>query len=317
MLLISPDDIKTHLTYAACIPAMKDAMIQLANGKTEQMLRNILPLGGGNMFGIMAGTLGPGRAFGSKLVGVTPERTDPPVPSHQGVVVVFDPATRAPVCQAEAGTITAIRTACASAMATDLLALSYASILTIMGTGEQAHHHALAIAEVRPLSEVRVWGRDQEKADQLAAEIGRDLGISTSAFTDGQKACQGAHIICTVTASWEPVLFADWVSPGAHINLVGSSYDGPRECDDAVIKIARVIADSTPSVQAQGAELRHAIASGVVGEDHLVGEIGEIASGRLQGRVSPDDITLYNSLGHIVQDIAATALVFERMKEVG
>ena len=202
-------------------------------------------------------------------------------------------------------------------MATDLLALSYASVLTIMGSGEQAYHHALAIAQVRPLSEIRIWGRDQAKADKLAAEIARDLDTSTMAFTNGEEACNGAHIICTVTASWEPVLFADWVSPGAHVNLVGSSFDGPRECDDALIKSARVIADSTQSVQAQGAELRHAIASGVVGDDHLLGEIGEVASGKLQGRVSPDDITLYNSLGHIVQDIAATALVFERMKETG
>lgn len=317
MLLINPEDIQKHLSYRACIAALKDAMIQLANGETEQMLRNILPLGGGNMFGIMAGTLGPGRAFGSKLVGVTPERTDPPVPSHQGVVVVFDPATRAPACQAEAGAITAIRTACASAMATDLMALSYASILTIMGTGEQAHHHALAIAEVRPLSEVRIWGRDQAKAEALAAEIAREIDIPTSAFSDGKQACEGAHIICTVTASWEPVLFADWVSPGTHINLVGSSFDGPRECDDALMKAARLIADSTPSVRAQGAEFRHAIASGVIGDDHLLGEIGEVAARRVEGRVTADDITIYNSLGHIVQDIAATALVFERMKEAG
>lgn len=317
MLLISPDDIKQHLTYGACIPAMKEAMIQLAKGETEQMLRNILPLGGGNMFGIMAGTLGPGRAFGSKLIGVTPVRTDPSLPSHQGVVVLFDPDTRAPACQAEAGTITAIRTACASAMATDLLARPDASALTIMGTGEQAHHHALAIAEIRKLSEIRIWGRDLDKADALAADIARDLSVPATGFIDGEAACAEADIICTVTASWEPVLFADWVSPGTHINLVGSSFDGPRECDDALIRVSRVIADSTASVQAQGAELRHAIAAGVISDDHLLGEIGEVAMGKLQGRVSPDDITLYNSLGHIVQDIAATALVFDRMKDLG
>ena len=316
MLLISPDDIRKYLTYRDCIPVMKSAMMQLSDGQTEQMLRNILPLGAGNMFGIMAGTLGPGQPFGSKLISVTPEREDMTTPSHQGVVVLFDPVTNSPACQAEAGTITAIRTASASAMATDILAREDASILTLMGTGEQALHHALAIAEIRQLSEIRVWGRNPERAKSVADEIHEALEISCLAFSSAEEACDGADIISTVTASWEPMLFADWVAPGTHINLVGSSFDGPRECDDALIAASRLIADSTESVRAQGAEFRHALASDAVSENHLLGEIGEVASGRIDGRTGPKDITIYNSLGHIVQDIAATALIYKSMRGI-
>lgn len=314
MILIDADRIRDLLSYRDCIAVMREAMAKLSAGETEQMLRNILPLDQGRMFGVMAGTMGPGGAWGSKLVSVTPERSDPSIPSHQGVVILFDPETGAPACQAEAGAITEIRTASASAMATDVLASPEASELAILGTGGQAYHHALAMLEVRDIKALRIWGRTFEKTEWLTNRLVGETGMDVQACASVQEAALGADIICTVTAAQEPILPAACVKPGAHINLVGSSFDGPREVDDDLVAGSRFFADSRDSVLAQGAELRHAIKSGTVDERHLVGEIGDVLRGKVEGRTSADTVTIYNSLGHIVQDIAVAAFIFEKVR---
>lgn len=317
MIILQPEDISRLLTYRSGIAVMRDAMMKLSSGATKQMLRSILPLGGSKMFGIMGGTLGEGDAFGSKLVSVDPARSDNTLPSHQGVVVVFDPVTLSPVCIAEAGRVTAIRTACASALATDLLAQPDAQTLCILGTGEQAHHHALAIPQVREIRSIRIWGRSGDRAKDLAARIQLETGIPAGAFSDVSVATAGADIICTVTSAHAPVLYSKDVADGAHLNVVGSSFDGPREVDDALVARSRFFADSRDSVVVQGAEFRHALAAGAIAPEHLLGEIGEVALGSLTGRTAPSDVTLYKSLGHIVQDIAATAFLLKAMKEQG
>ncbi len=311
MIFIGAEEIARALSHADCIGVMRAAMARLSSGETRQMLRQILPLEEGRMFGIMGGTLGPGGPFGSKLVSVTPHRGEGGPPSHQGAVVIFDPVTGAPLCQLEAGMITAIRTASASAMASDVLARQDASVLAILGTGEQAWHHACALPVVRSFREIRIWGRSLERAEALALKVRERTGIACSAFSEVAVAVSDADVICTVTGAAEPILTADMVRPGAHVNVVGSSFDGPREIDDALVAAARFFADSRASVLAQGSEIRHAIASGAVPEAHLLGEIGEVLRGTVSGRVHDSDITLYKSLGHIVQDIAAGYHVYQ------
>lgn len=309
MRYFDAETVADHLTYDACIPLMKEAMEKLSLGQTQQMLRQILPLGGGKMYGIMGGALGENASFGSKLVAVTPSTEGRTKSSHQGVVVLFDSETLAPAFLAEAGMVTAIRTASTSAMATDLLANEQAKTLCVLGTGEQALHHALAIPKVRPIEKILIWGRAQDKAQALAEKVCEQTSIPTTATALIQDAVLDADIICTVTAAKEPILESSWIKAGAHINVVGSSFDGPREIDDALVARSRFIADSRESVLAQGSEIRHAIASGVVGEDHVVAEIGEVALGNIPGRLGEDDVTIYKSLGHIVQDIAAASFL--------
>lgn len=311
MIFISADEIAQALSHADCIEVMRAAMARLSSGETRQMLRQILPLEEGRMFGIMGGTLGPGGPFGSKLVSVTPHRGEGGPPSHQGAVVIFDPVSGAPLCQLEAGMITAIRTASASAMATDVLARKDARVLAILGTGEQAWHHACALPVVRDFREIRIWGRSLERAEALASKVRERTGISCLAYSEVTGAVFGADVICTVTGAAEPILTAEMVRAGAHVNVVGSSFDGPREVDDALVAAARFFADSRASVLAQGSEFRHAMASGAVSEAHLLGEIGEVVRGTVSGRVHDSDITLYKSLGHIVQDIAAGYHVYQ------
>ncbi len=228
-----------------------------------------------------------------------------------GLVVLFDPAGGEAVCCVEAGEVTAIRTAAASAVATDALAAPGAERLAVFGTGDQAWTHIGAIACVRRLSKVTIWGRSPEKARALAARVSAELGLVAEAVGEARQAAQDAQVLCTLTASPTPILMSDWVEDGAHLNVVGSSVAGPTEIDDALVARARFFSDYRLGVLAQGGEFLSAKKAGLVGDDHILAEIGEVLSGDKPGRQGDREVTLYKSLGHVVQDLAAAQLLFE------
>jgi ornithine cyclodeaminase/alanine dehydrogenase-like protein (mu-crystallin family) len=307
--LIDAETVRARLSYADCIPLVRAAMIAFSTGQTRQLLRSVIPLAGDHNFGIMPGALGPDGVFGAKLVSVWPENFALGKPSHQGVVVLFDPVSGAPTLVADAGAITAIRTAAASAAATDALARAKATRLTVLGYGEQAHAHVHALAHVRPLADVRVWGRDPDRAAAFATRLSAETRLPVSAAPDVERAVDGADIICTCTNAADPILLGRWLSPGTHVNLVGSSVAGPAEVDADLVALSRFVVDSRPGVLAQGAEFLRAKAQGRVGEDHIAGEIGEVLAGLVPGRQNDRQITAYKSLGHIAQDLAAAAFL--------
>jgi ornithine cyclodeaminase len=311
MRLIDREEVRERLTYEACIPAVRAAMIALSTGETRQLLRAIIPLADGRMFGIMPGAMGERAIFGAKLISVFPENFAKGRQSHQGVVVLFEPESGAPVCVAHAGEVTAIRTAAASAVATDALARPDATRLAILGYGEQAATHAHAIARVRRLESLTVWGRSPELARAFAARMTAELGLPASAEPSAEAAVAEADIVCTVTQAKEPILLGAWLKPGAHVNLVGSSYAGPVEVDDDLVVRSRFVADSREGVLRQGAEFLHAKAAGLIGDDHIVAEIGEVLAGMVPGRRNAEEITAYKSLGHIVQDLASVQVLLD------
>ncbi|WP_421932300.1 ornithine cyclodeaminase family protein [Phenylobacterium sp.] len=311
MRVIGQDEVRERLTYEVAIPIVRAAMIALSAGETRQHLRSIIPLAEGRLFGIMPGALGERGAFGAKLISIFPENFAKGAPSHQGVVVLFDPDSGAPICIAHAGEITAIRTAAASAVATDALARPEAARLAILGYGEQAETHLRALRHVRPIDQVTVWGRSPERAAAFAARMAAETGLPVVACADVESAVAEADVICTVSGSEEPILKGAWVRPGAHLNLVGSSRPGPVEVDEDLVAACRFIADSREGVLAQGAEFLRAKASGRIGDDHVVGEIGQVLSGALPGRQFPEQVTAYKSLGHIVQDLASVQALYK------
>ncbi len=306
MRIIDKEEVARRLTYAACIPIIRQAMIAFSRGETRQLLRAIIPLAQGHVFGIMPGALGASAAFGAKLISVFPDNFAKGVQSHQGVVVLFEPATGAPVCIAHAGEITAIRTAAASAVATEALARPDARRLAILGYGEQAHTHARALQHVRPLEQVRVWGRSPAHTAEFCTRLERELGLPFIPEAHAQAAVADADIVCTVTSAREPILLGSWVKPGTHVNLVGSGMAGPVEVDTDLVVRARFVADSREGVLRQGAEFLKAKEAGVIGDDHVVAEIGQVLDGQIPGRQSASEITVYKSLGHVVQDLATT-----------
>lgn len=305
MRFIDHEEVARRLTYEVAIPIVREAMIAFSTGETRQLLRSIIPLAQGRMFGIMPGALGERAPFGAKIISVYPENFEAGLQSHQGVIVLFEPESGAPVCVVHAGEVTAIRTAAASAVATDALARPEASRMALLGYGEQARTHLRAIAKVRPLDDVLVWGRGPDRAEAFARQMSAELGVQVRSAPDVQAAVAQADIVCTVSAASEPILKGAWLRPGVHVNLVGSSRAGPAEADHDVVSRSRFIADSREGVIAQGAEFLNAKAAGVVGDEHVVGEIGQVLAGQLEGRQSPEQITVYKSLGHIVQDLAS------------
>ncbi len=201
--------------------------MSLSRGDTLQLPRALLPLSAQRLFGVMSGALGAQGAFGAKLISVFRDNTAKGTPSHQGVIVIFDPEDGAPIGIVDAGAVTAIRTAAASAVATDALARREARHLLIVGTGEQAIAHARAIACVRPLASITVWGRNASRAAQAATQISATLQIKVAVVADLESAAREADIICTLTAATQPIVLGAWLKPGAHINIVGSSHAGP------------------------------------------------------------------------------------------
>jgi ornithine cyclodeaminase/alanine dehydrogenase-like protein (mu-crystallin family) len=312
MRFIDREEVARRLTYEVCIPIVRNAMIAFSRGETRQLLRSIIPLADGRLFGVMPGAMGPAAPFGAKLISVFPENFAMGRQSHQGVVILFEPETGAPVCVVHAGEITAIRTAAASAVATDALARKDARHLAILGYGKQAATHARAIGKVRDLESIVVWGRSPERSRAFAERMQAELSVPVSSARDVEEAVADAGIVCTVTAAAEPILKGTWVRPGTHLNLVGSGHAGPSEVDNDLVVRSRFIADSREGVLAQGAEFLRAKAAGLIGDGHIVGEIGQVLAGEIVGRRSAEEITVYKSLGHVVQDLATAWALYSQ-----
>ena len=299
--------VRAGLSYPDCIRVVRDAMAALSAGTTRQLLRTMLSLGPGRTFAQMPGALGEQDMFGTKTISVFADPLAPGKRRHRGLVVLFEPTEGRPVAIADAEEITHIRTAAATAVATDALARADATTLLIVGTGGQAHTHLHALPLVRRFDRVLIWGRTPARVDALVAAFPH---LPCERADDLEAAPRAADVICTLTAAAEPVILGDWVRTGTHVNLVGSSGPGPVEVDSALVVKSRYIADSTASARDAAAEFLVARDAGLVTDDHIVAEIGAVLLGRVRGRTGPADITLYKSLGHAVQDLAAAAHLY-------
>jgi ornithine cyclodeaminase len=312
MRFIDRDEVARRLTYEVCIPIIREAMIAFSKGETRQLLRSIIPLSQGRLFGIMPGAMGAHAPFGAKLISVFQDNFAKGIQSHQGLIILFDPETGAPVCVAHAGEITAIRTAAASAVATEALARKDAHRLAMLGYGEQAATHARAIGKIRKIESIVVWGRSPERARAFAEWIEPELAVPITTAATVKEAVAEADIVCTLTAATEPILKGEWIRPGTHLNLVGSGVAGPTEVDNDLVVRSRFIVDSREGVVHQGAEFLRAKAAGLIGDEHIVAEIGQVLAGEIEGRRSAEEITVYKSLGHVVQDLASAWALYSQ-----
>ena len=259
-------------------------------------------------------------ALAAKLVSLFPGNAGTSLPTHQAVVLVFDPATGQPLALLDGTTITEARTAAGSALATDLLARPDASVLAILGTGAQARAHAEAVVRVRPFREVRIAGRRPERAEELARDLRGELSVDVVAAPDVAAACAGADVVCAATHADEPVVRRELLAPGTHVTSVGYNTAG-REVDAATVADALVVVESRAATLAPppaGArDLLMAIEEGAIGPDHVHAELGELVAGTRPGRTSPEQLTLYKSVGVAVQDAAAAGLVLRAARERG
>ena len=303
--------VRQWLDFPGCIQAVRQAMAALSQDQRAQPLRQITSVREGRMFALMPGLSTGEPGFGAKLISVFRDPAKGGRSAHRGIVTLFEEETGAVVCVADAHEITRIRTACATAVATDALARVDAKTLAIFGCGTQAESHLQALPLVRKFERILVWGRSAEIAKAFAARMAAETGLDISAATDAEAAAQ-CDVICTVTGSPEPVLLREWIKPGTHINAVGSSHLGPMEIDPLLVAASAYFVEYRPSALAAAAEFIRAKELGLVDDSHIQAEIGEVLNGSSAGRSDPAQITLYKSLGHIVQDLAAARYLHDR-----
>jgi alanine dehydrogenase len=313
MLILSRADVEELLDLDALIDALASAMADLSGGRAS--VPNRVAATVDEREGLLAAmpAYAPGvTALTTKLVSLFPRNAGTALPTHQAVIVAFDPTTGEPLALLDGTPITALRTAAGSALSTRLLARKDADVLAIVGTGVQARSHAQAVPLVREFREIRVAGRRAEAAEALAAEL-RAAGRPACPAPSYEQAIDGADVVCATTHALEPVVRGEWVAPGAHVTSVGYDPRG-REVDDALVGGSRIFVESREAalaaVPAGSPDLAQVDAADVV-------EIGEVVAGTAPGRQSPDEVTLYKSVGVGVQDAAAAALVLAAAHERG
>jgi alanine dehydrogenase len=321
MLVIAGHEVEALLDVDALIDVLAGAMADLSAGRASVPNRvGAFVEERDGMLAAMPGYTPSADALASKLVTLFPRNSEAGPPTHQAVIVVFDPKDGRPAALLDGTAITAIRTGAGSALATRLLAREDCATLAILGTGVQARSHARAVPRVRAFKEVRVAGRSRDKAEALAEELAGELDVPVRAAASWEEACEGADVVCATTQPVEPVVRREWLAPGAHVTSVGYNPRG-RELDDATVAESVLVVESRAAVLAPlpagSKDLREPIERGLIDADHLHAEVGELVLGTRSGRTSPEQITLYKSVGVAVQDGAAAALVLRAARDRG
>jgi ornithine cyclodeaminase len=314
VLVISYADVQRLLPMPACIDVMADALRATSQGAAVLPLRSVvwMPDRKG-MIGLMPGFLGAPRSLGLKVVSIFPGNHGTGFDSHQGVVMLFETEHGSPIAIIDASSITAIRTAAVSGVATRELARADAGDLAILGAGVQAVTHLAAMQAVRPLRRVRVWSRSQASAQRFAAAS----PVAVEVMATPRAAVEGADLICTTTAAREPILEGAWLAAGAHINAVGACFAATRELDTAAVVRSRLIVDRRESTLAESGDFLIPRAEGAIGDDHIAGELGDVLLGGLAGRRTGDEITLFKSLGIAIEDLAAAHYIYTQALATG
>lgn len=320
--VLSAEDVAKLLPMSDCIQVMRDALASLARGRALVPLRMVMRMPDASGFlGLMPGHIqadgGRDGALGMKAVSVFPGNARRGIDTHQGAVLLFEADTGRLSALMDGATITAIRTAAVSGVATDLLAREDAAELAILGAGVQARTHLEAIAAVRPIRRVRVWSRNQEHAASFVKETGGSFGASIDAVPSAESAVRGADVVATVTASPEPILQRGWLKEGVHINAVGSSIPTTREIDTATMAAVRLFVDRRESAVNEAGDILIPIREGAFTADHIQAELGDVIIGKDPGRRSAAELTLFKSLGLAVEDVASAAFILKRAQQTG
>ena len=318
ILILSHDEVVELLPMKECIAVMREALIALAAGEAHQPLRTITwPPGAAGAMALMPSYMSGDRpAFGLKAICVFPGNPARGKDSHQGGVLLFSAETGELQALLNASAITAIRTAAVSGVATDLLARADACNLALIGTGVQARTHLAAMSQVRSIKRCRVASRTVEHAREFAAAMSREFSLSVEPVATVAEALAGADLIVTVTNAREPIVRREWISPGAHLNVVGSSIPKAREVDTATIAASSLFVDRRESTLNEAGDYLIPAQEGVIGPDHIRAEIGEVLHGDKPGRTSLEEITLFKSLGLAIEDLAAAEYLYSKAKEL-
>jgi ornithine cyclodeaminase/alanine dehydrogenase-like protein (mu-crystallin family) len=318
MLVLSAEDVRRALPMSEAITAMRRALMAISGTAAQVPLRTHLRVDNqrGALLIMPAYVAADGsESLAVKVVSSFGHNPDINLPRVQAVVVALDPQTGAPLAILEGATLTAIRTAAASAVATDLLARQNCHTLAIIGSGVQARSHIQAICNVRDIQLIKIYSRRATSVDELISEMAtQGIDCEFQNADTPANALQGADIVCTASTSPVPVFVNKDLSPGVHINAIGSYGRHGTEIPAETVVRARIFVDERRAALAESSDLIQAIERGLISADHIVGEIGEFLLARTAGRTSDEEITLFKSLGNAAEDAAAASVALENAK---
>ena len=316
--ILDGSTIRRLLTMPECIECMDQCLRQLAAGDCVQPLRSatFLPDRRG-LVGSMPGFLAEPAVLGSKVVSVFPDNHGKGLDSHQGVVLLFDPNDGRLLAILDGSALTEVRTAAVSAVATRAFSRADSTVLAVIGSGQQARAHVEAIASVRPIERVQLSSRSAEHRAAFARWLRERFSFEVRDCSNAKDAVRDADIVCTVTSSPTPVVEGDWLAPGTHVNAVGACTPNARELDTAAVVRSTLFVDRRESAVNESGDYRLPLAEGAIGENAIVAELGDVLLGEHPGRMRADEITVFDSLGLAVEDLAAGWRVLERALEQG
>ena len=316
MLVLSEKEVQSLAKVEELIPVLERAHIQYSTGKAVMPVRLVVPLPQiEGRITSMPGYLSQDKALGMKVVTFFPNNLKQNLPQILATVMLFSADSGKMIAAMDGNYITAIRTACVSAMATKALANPQSHVLGVLGAGVQARAHIRALTQIRKISEIKIYDIFEASARQLQEALEREIGIKIDVVQSAREAVLDADLLVTVTTAKEPIVKEDWLKPGMHINAVGSHRPDLREIDGATLASAKIVVDSREAIMAECGDILLAIQEKAITADSVHAEIGEVLAGKKPGRTRSDEITLYKAVGIAIQDVATAYLIYRKALE--
>jgi len=317
-LIVNQAEVPRLLPMKDCIEVMARAFAALVRSEATMPQRQIVWLGDrSGALGLMPAHLSGLGALGLKAVTFFPRNEGTELDSHQGAVLLFEAGRGRLLAIIDATSLTSVRTAAVSGLATRLLAREDAGDLALVGSGVEARTHLEAMLAVRKLRRVRVASKTLVSATSFAERESKRHGIEVTPCATVEEAVTGADIVCTVTSSREPVVLGEWLSPGAHVNAVGSSVPGARELDTLAVLRSRFFVDRKEAALAEAGDFLIPKGEGAVDDSHIRAELGQVVVGAVAGRLAPTDVTVFKSVGLAIEDVAAAQHIYSKARGSG
>jgi len=309
--ILSQDETREGITMRQAIEVMRDLFRQLSSGQVDMPLRSSLATKSGHTL-IMPAYLRSSNALGVKVISVYSKNVARGLPNVTALVALMDTETGSPLALIEGTYLTALRTAATSGLATELLARQNAHTLAVFGAGAEARTHIDAVCCVRDIKELRIYSRTRRSAEILAKEVNQKHAALTVAISQSPTdAVKDSDIVVTATNSATPVFKGEDLPPGVHINAIGSFRPDVQEIDENTVRRAKVVVDSHEAAISEAGDLIIPLKKGIITEEHIHAELGEILSGSKLGRETSSEVTLFKSVGNAAQDIAIAQAVFK------
>ncbi len=311
-LWLTESDVRAALQPAELIGAMEGALQALSDGEVNQPVRTALEIGDRSFFAVMPAFDGRRGILGAKLVSVAPANHARGIPTHLAAIALFDAVTGELLAVVDGRYITEVRTAAASAVSVRRLARADARVLAILGSGVQARSHLELLPMVREFAEIRVWSPTAAHRLKFALEA-----PSVRATDSADEAVRGADVIVLATNAVTPAIDNRWVKDGAHVIALGACRVSQREIDPELLARAALFVDSRAAALAESGDVVQSIAEGRFGPEHIRAELGAVIAGRAPGRTSPEEVTVFKSLGQAIEDLVAADLAWRRASAGG